>query len=117
MTDSPSKPPRKTPYTLTEDPRKYREWDRSQWSGEADEAESGARDQTAPAPGGQGPAAPEAGWNKVQWVGEDAQGHRPEPEPPAEMEEGEHGRSGHRHTGEPAHWARPAAEPGEEGQG
>jgi hypothetical protein len=113
MSDNPAKPPYKTPYTLTEDPRKYRDWDRSQWAGESDEDESRAGDETAPeapGPGGQPSAVPDAQWNKAQWAGVDAHGHRPEPEAPSEMEEGEHGRSGHRHTGEPAHWARPATE-------
>jgi hypothetical protein len=112
---SPSKPPHTTLYKLTKDPENYREWDRTQWSGGSVKGKARDMGETAPAlpePGGQPASVPEAHWNKVQWVGEDAHGHRPEPQAAADMEEGEHARSGHRHNSEPAHWARPAAEPG-----
>ena len=108
------------PYTTTEDPAKYREWDRTQWPGEEAEGTPGGEDESGSAPGdseagGEAPGTPasaseEARWNKAEYVGENADGQRPEPQAPRDMTEGEHGRSGHRHTDEAAHWARPADE-------
>jgi hypothetical protein len=72
-----------------------------------------------PGGGGEAPSEPrtpasrraeQARWNKAQYVGEDPEKRRPESQAPRDMNEGEHGRSGHRHTDEAAHWARPADE-------
>jgi len=108
-------PRTRPPYTTTEDPAKYREWDRGQWPGEgADDGpggdqpavagDAGSRPETATQPSDEGR------WNKFDYVGESSDGRIPEPEAARGMSEGEQGRSGHRHTEEPAHWARPADE-------
>ena len=78
---------------------KFREWDREQWAGGERE-----RDASDAMTEGRADPGPDARWTKTEWVGEDAQGHRPAQESPAEMPEGDIGVSGTRRNPGVQHW-------------
>jgi hypothetical protein len=89
---------------MTERSAKLSDWDRRQWAGEEAAVDSrGEAKEAHPEP------AVETRWNKADWVGEDASGHRPARQAPEDMPEGEPGLSGSRHNPGVQSWA--SAEP------
>lgn len=76
------------------------EWNRWQWASAVGQPETKDR---APADGAATGAR--GRWNKAQWVGEDRSGHRPAPDAPEQMPEGDPGISGNRHNPGVQAWA------------
>jgi hypothetical protein len=95
---------------MTERPAKLTNWDRRQWAGEGAEVDSRGEAKEAHAEPGVEPR-----WNKADWVGEDASGHRPARQSPEDMPEGESGLSGSRHNPGVQSWA--SAEPAKANRG
>jgi hypothetical protein len=85
---------------MTEPSDKDRNWSEGQMA--EDEGESDADREANEA---RSEPADQAHWNKQEWVGEDASGHRPAPESPEEMPEGEAGLSGSRQNPGASTWA------------
>jgi hypothetical protein len=83
---------------MTEKPEEQRDWDRHEWASDEQEGVAGKGQDV------ESSSADAGRWNKTEWVGEDASGHRPAPESPEEMPEGEPGLSGSRHTPGEQHW-------------